>query len=84
MYVCNMCNTKIRGVDYFKRHLSNCVYKKQNKNDTNFAVIKRNITLPMKEIGNITTPTFIKHSVLFPNTIQCIMVGRSGCGKTNL
>ena len=66
MYV---CNTKIRRVDNFKRHLSNCVYKKQNKNDTNFAVIKQNITLPIKVISNITTTTFIKHSALFPNMI---------------
>lgn len=48
-------------------------------------VIKQQVSL---EVDNITgkekKPCYIKHSVLFPNNIRCIICGPSNCGKTNV
>ena len=74
MFTCEICNTTICKSDKFKQHLNSCALSSN----------KQSITLPIKVIGIAPTTNVIKHSILFPNTIRSIIVGRSGCGKTNL
>ena len=83
MFVCEMCNTTICRKDNFKRHATRCLFKNNNIHNE-FKVKKQNITLKVKPIGIGATVGLSKHSALFPNTIRAIIVGRSGCGKTNL
>lgn len=83
MFECKFCNTRIFRKDNFKRHLNGCIVKSNNKTST-VNTLKQTVTLPVEIIGTIKNNNVVKHSVLFPNTIRAIIVGRSGCGKTNL
>lgn len=48
--------------------------------------IKQETTLPITNVENQITnkKTFVKHSILLPNSIRCIICGPSNCGKTNV
>lgn len=41
-------------------------------------------TLQVNNIDGSEEQKFVKHGVLFPNNVRCIICGPSNCGKTNL
>lgn len=45
---------------------------------------KQHVTLPVKNADCTTSSAFKKHSTLLPNSIRCLIVGPSNCGKTNV
>lgn len=78
------------GIIIFVIYLGICeCYKYSDKFITypeiKMRLIKQPVTL---EINNLnvegTHKNHIKHSVLLPNTIRCIVCGPSNCGKTNI
>lgn len=46
--------------------------------------VKQTQTLKVNNIQVENQNRIIKHSILFPNTIRCIICGPSNCGKTNI
>lgn len=46
--------------------------------------MKQPISLEIHDIDLDKNTRNVKHSVLFPNTIRCIICGPSNCGKTNV
>lgn len=47
-------------------------------------LVKQTQTLDINNIQVGNRAQNIKHSILFPNTIRCIICGPSNCGKTNV
>lgn len=51
-------------------------------------LVKQQVSLPVKNIDEIageqSKTHFQKHSILFPDSIRCIICGPSNCGKTNV
>lgn len=47
-------------------------------------LIKQPISLNVNNIRLSESAHYIRHSILLPNTIRCIICGPSNCGKTNV
>lgn len=47
-------------------------------------VIEQNVKLPIEKCDIEKHDERLNHGILFPDTIRGLIVGRSGCGKTNL
>lgn len=47
-------------------------------------LVKQPTTLEINDIEVRSQPNTVRHSVLLPNTIRCIICGPSNCGKTNV
>lgn len=47
-------------------------------------IVQQNVALSVENNDYERENKTLKHGVLFPETIRCIIVGPSNCGKTNV